>query len=201
MIDEGRGRRRDNKQLFEEIATILGHSSSCFGVVRVVAALAGFTAGVLLRVHLRDPFRPGHHGLMALRAERGGVWQGRLLRGWIVRVRGLGSVTRFASDQFVFRFCEDLSGFIVAGGAGFPARVVQWSGSGFSEGGRTVMPELAESGRHGCLSYHREHGNSGEQNHRESNQMGSLSHRGLLMLRNLARCLTRREPFEAGEPA
>ena len=124
-----------------------------------MAGVAGQTTGVISSDYLRESFRLGAVGLVAAGAEDRGVELGRLDRGRVVGVFGLGSVAGFAGDHNVLAQLFLIDDIGVAGFTDFVAGVGDGAGSGFGYGVAAIVSVLAETVGHdgGAEHYERDH--------------------------------------------
>lgn len=113
-----------------------------------MAGVAGQTTGVIGGDDLGESFGLGAVGFVAASAEDRGVQFGRLDRGRVVGVFGLGSVAGFAGDHNVLAQLFLIDDIGVAGFADFVAGMGDGAGSGFRDGVAAVVAVVAETVRH-----------------------------------------------------
>jgi hypothetical protein len=124
-----------------------------------MAGVASETTGVIRGDDLRESFGLGAVGFVAARTKDRGVELGRLNRGRVVGVFGLGSVAGFAGDHNVLTQLFLIDDIGVAGFAHFVTCVGGRPGSGFRNGVAAIVPVLAETVGHngGAEHYERDH--------------------------------------------
>src|ERR1051326_5300766 len=113
-----------------------------------MAGVAGQTTGVVGGDDLRECFGLRAVGLVAAGGEDRGVELGRLDRGRVVGVFGLGTVAGFAGDHNVLAQLFLIDDIGVAGFADFVAGMGDRAGSGFGDGVAAIVSVLAKTVGH-----------------------------------------------------
>ena len=110
-----------------------------------MTGIANHSAGMLLRIHLREPLRFGGAGFMALRAQHGRVRQSRHDGDRVLCMLGLRAMASLASDSGMFALGLHLQDIGVAGFAGLVPGVDDGQRRNFRDGVAAVMSDIPQS--------------------------------------------------------
>ena len=161
-----------SRRAWRRVVSMVG--SSEFGAVRLVAALAGFVAGVLLGNHLFEPGRLSGIRFVAAHAQWPRFRLNGLHRRGISNVCGQRAMASFARDTLVSPFVvyRQFVGMTIP--ADTVTGVVDWLEAYLVQHRSPIVPESTEAGWHHDLPNEKEKDKTGCKDQGRANQVSSI---------------------------